>query len=1104
MKKCVKMIISILLVFSMLLTGLPGGNLNGVFAEGEKPVQLGINGSKETSGYNSIEEAVNAIDAQVKENAANKNNTYEIYLDKDSGFDYVMPAGDYTFPEVKLITFHGGINDLGGNFYTRVGLGFSGNLEFLSDVEFVDVQLVRLKIENVSVTAKNIYISGDVMLGTHDYEDWISDTFIEVNCEKFYSCSSKVAQIIEAGNCANVDELLTEIENAGEEAGSRALELVNIALNAEDCYGVGVIKLREGRAVSSHIKNYHAINTQDNEWQGADSKLHIMEYTEDIKNEMTVSIDNLIIEYMKCNKILLVTPYGDCTGKVEIGDIAIDKNTSTVESVSMLLTQSHENGAVEDKINLYFTGQMSDISEICYEFIDGYESSYYSNWRDYFVNEDGTHRFSCFHIEEQENTPKMKVYFYTNNGSGYCKISKNDSEYYMDFDAPLMDIWDFEEEGYVQYGDFFYKIEDDYLNGDFFERNPEGVGQAYPIYYIGESTTLSIPKSIEYEGHTYNVTLYYAMDSLKANVEKMYLPTTDCPSFDLTHIFFERINNYLPGGAESSALREYEVDENHPIFSTDEEGNLYSKNGAVLYSVPPAKTSYSFPDTVTKIARNAFSNSHVKELVIPETVQIIDNAFKNMKDLEKVVFTGSEPIDFRDYTDFDRDSVFDNCGNFGTIVYGAESTGAKDIATRAGFCYEADATVYGSEKDYVYEKIDDMSLGDVNRDEETDANDALLILKVVAKLENYTPGIKKAGDVNFSGQMDADDALGILKKVACMIDEFEDTVEGIDAHCKIYGHNYSVVKEASYEETGEKKCDFCDNTMSVPKKNPAYICSCIELTGQDTMGKKTIYDIDAGEIIKEISVETLLGTEAPDKVWILGDSIAAAHDKEGYERPLYGWGEVIGNYYTDDVTFVNKAKSSQSSKSFVGTQEYSAALGNGENGVADGDYVIISFGHNDHNTTGGTSRVTDPETGSDVEGSFKWYLKNKYIEPVLARGAVPILMSPVCRCSYKWQGKFKEEEVHLKYAKAMKELIEEYEKEGILIYYIDAQEYTYKLYSGLTRKQAMEYHGLGHPSWGEWYEDTTHYSLKGATMISEYIVECMKKLPLGMNAFLKE
>lgn len=71
-------------------------------------------------------------------------------------------------------------------------------------------------------------------------------------------------------------------------------------------------------------------------------------------------------------------------------------------------------------------------------------------------------------------------------------------------------------------------------------------------------------------------------------------------------------------------------------------------------------------------------------------------------------------------------------------------------------------------------KDDDTEIvtGDVNGDDSIDANDALAVLKFVAKMVQLTEKEQERADVNKDESVDANDALLILKYVAKMIDSF--------------------------------------------------------------------------------------------------------------------------------------------------------------------------------------------------------------------------------------------------------------------------------------------------------------------------------------------
>lgn len=838
MQKFKKVLFSFVLIISMVLTGFPAGNLNAVFAEGEKPVQLGVNGSEETTGYDTIADAINAIEEQVKADAANKANTYEIYLAVKataSGYDYAMPFDDYVFPEVKRISFVGGINETGGGFYTRVSIGFNGNLTFPAGVEFRNVQVARTVDKPVKIKAKKMYMTGDNLIG--NYYDLLMDNTeapITINCEKFYSCSAKIGDIIDAGEYTNTEDFV----NAAKATENNALSIVNefasAQLDADDVYCVGRTKLRMG---TNHIGNFHVVNTMDNKWQPADCDLDVMGYGGiNSEDKVIVTIDNLLLEYLNNVNVIAPRRYGNEQAILTIGNILVDEKNSNTENNCLIAELNFAGGYVQDKSSLRITGQITGISEMQFAFYT-LSGDRFGDWREYFTNEDGSHRFSCAIIDEkQENAPNMTVKFYTDTISGDLKIQKKDTEYFIDFDENLYDIWDFEGGNYTQVGDFLYSL---VQNGD--------IGYAYPYGYVGDSTFMNLPEKIEYEGKTYDVTVLYCIKSYKANVEKMSIPSHS--GYPFMQADFGKVNDLLPGGAANSAFKEYEVSKDHKFLASDEDGNLYSKNYTVLYSVPPAKTSCTIRDSVLKIAFNAFANSKVRELVIPESVETIETAFDGMNDLEKIVFKGKKPIDFSYGVDSYRNSIFSFCGKTGTVVYGEEITGARNEALRAGFLYEDNVSVYGTDLDSPYEdEVEGYTPGDVDKNDNISANDALLTLKIIAGLENCSTKDKRAADVNRSGHVAADDALLILKKIAGLIGDFEQLLQGDDAYCKLNGHEYQVTSYPSYEAEGEKCCRQCNAIVKISKLNEQYKYSLtLKEPTEWECGEKMVVDFYTGQ-----------------------------------------------------------------------------------------------------------------------------------------------------------------------------------------------------------------------------------------------------------------
>lgn len=250
-------------------------------------------------------------------------------------------------------------------------------------------------------------------------------------------------------------------------------------------------------------------------------------------------------------------------------------------------------------------------------------------------------------------------------------------------------------------------------------------------------------------------------------------------------------------------------------------------------------------------------------------------------------------------------------------------------------------------------------------------------------------------------------------------------------------------------------------------------------------------------------------------IWIAGDSIADYHSKNGYTQPLYGWGEIFGDYFENNKTlkftnnlksdklFLEKSKeegyttlicntalSSRSSKSFTNENNYSSII----NLMDEGDYLLISFGHNDERAD--VALYTNPFGSSSDERSFKWYLKTYYIDPAIRAGVQPVLISPVPR-RYFYKGEFINPQLHTTYGKAMKELTEEYANMGINIYYIDLHSYMLDMYEELGEEGTIALHG----KYGGTM-DNTHLSQKGATIVSEYIVSKIKEQKMSIAKFI--
>ena len=145
-------------------------------------------------------------------------------------------------------------------------------------------------------------------------------------------------------------------------------------------------------------------------------------------------------------------------------------------------------------------------------------------------------------------------------------------------------------------------------------------------------------------------------------------------------------------------------------------------------------------------------------------------------------------------------------------------------------------------------------------------------------------------------------------------------------------------------------------------------------------------------------------TVGAKKVHTLGDSTMAPYDESA--TVTRGWGMYFGNFLTNGWTSINYAKGGRDS--YGGYNElWQTAKKNGEAG----DYVIITFAHNDEKNSGMDGyqlkayyeRIGDAAAAAavDLRGSIPstTYKQNlaKIVDEAKALGATPIICSPVCR-----------------------------------------------------------------------------------------------------------
>lgn len=150
-------------------------------------------------------------------------------------------------------------------------------------------------------------------------------------------------------------------------------------------------------------------------------------------------------------------------------------------------------------------------------------------------------------------------------------------------------------------------------------------------------------------------------------------------------------------------------------------------------------------------------------------------------------------------------------------------------------------------------------------------------------------------------------------------------------------------------------------------------------------------------------------------VFTIGDS-TVKHGRGNGASGRFGWGEAIGEYFDlDQVNFENHAMGGTSSRTFRAQGLWNEVLEK----LKPGDFVLMQFGHNDSSPVNDDSRArgTIRGIGDETEEidnmitgkhetvhTYGWYM-TQFIAETKAKGATPIIMSPIPRNKWDEDGK---------------------------------------------------------------------------------------------------
>jgi lysophospholipase L1-like esterase len=222
-------------------------------------------------------------------------------------------------------------------------------------------------------------------------------------------------------------------------------------------------------------------------------------------------------------------------------------------------------------------------------------------------------------------------------------------------------------------------------------------------------------------------------------------------------------------------------------------------------------------------------------------------------------------------------------------------------------------------------------------------------------------------------------------------------------------------------------------------------------------------------------------------LFLIGDSTMA-------ERPdttitaERGWGQMLQPFFDKGVVVRDLAVNGRSSKSFIDEGKWTAALSQ----MRRGDYVVIEFGHNDEKIDDPT-RYTNPYTG---------YRRNlqRYIDDSRARGATPIVFSPIVRRKFNSHGVL--EDTHGAYAIVAREVARDAKAP-----FVDLQLMTEDLVASKGAEESKELYVWFKPGesalYPQGHQDDTHLRAAGARAVAELAAKGIMQTGLPLARHIK-
>ncbi|MGF7230027.1 rhamnogalacturonan acetylesterase [Arachidicoccus sp.] len=220
---------------------------------------------------------------------------------------------------------------------------------------------------------------------------------------------------------------------------------------------------------------------------------------------------------------------------------------------------------------------------------------------------------------------------------------------------------------------------------------------------------------------------------------------------------------------------------------------------------------------------------------------------------------------------------------------------------------------------------------------------------------------------------------------------------------------------------------------------------------------------------------SFVGQKKKIRIFMAGDSTMQNYNIA--KTPQRGWGQMLPDFFNKNVVIFNEARGGRSTKSFIKEGLWQKLI----DSVRAEDWVFIEFGHNDQDKRK-PERFTPPQ-------DYKINLE-RMVRDVLAKGAHPVLLTPIAMRSFKPDGRYYDG--HGDYPEKVREVAQAFK-----IPIIDLDKTYGEVISELGPEKSkdlfMNFDANIYPAFPKGDKDNTHQREAGAREIAKLAVQGIRE-----------